>query len=289
MRRTQKGSMNVMSPHRLTQYAHGGGCACKISPGELEGLVRGGEIPGAPVFGELVSPGTRLRCAEDPHRRPDPTRADMLGRSADPHQTAAGPAPRRVCAVDPVSFLTGVVRVRPVTETIQVRERGRIIEFSFDDMMRYHGPGSPGGVANAFKVLQRAFAVLSPDQPPERRSIAVRTAFRGPGARDGFEAVTRAVSEDRYVIDLTLARHDRGRLLESFVFEVSIGERRVTLVLREGFVTEQFIDLAQKNQRTPQEEALLEELKAKLAEHIMATPAADVYELADPTSDPAAV
>ncbi len=27
--------------YRLTQYAHGGGCACKIPPGELEQLVRG--------------------------------------------------------------------------------------------------------------------------------------------------------------------------------------------------------------------------------------------------------
>ncbi|KMO69206.1 Selenide, water dikinase [Mycolicibacterium obuense] len=27
--------------HRLTQYAHGGGCACKIPPGELEEVVRG--------------------------------------------------------------------------------------------------------------------------------------------------------------------------------------------------------------------------------------------------------
>src|SRR3954447_12313983 len=27
--------------YRLTQYAHGGGCACKIPPGELESLVQG--------------------------------------------------------------------------------------------------------------------------------------------------------------------------------------------------------------------------------------------------------
>ena len=26
---------------RLTQYAHGGGCACKIPPGELESVVAG--------------------------------------------------------------------------------------------------------------------------------------------------------------------------------------------------------------------------------------------------------
>jgi len=31
----------TVTAHRLTQYAHGGGCACKIPPGELEDLVRG--------------------------------------------------------------------------------------------------------------------------------------------------------------------------------------------------------------------------------------------------------
>jgi selenide,water dikinase len=34
--------------HRLTQYAHGGGCACKIPPGELEEIVRGLGGSGAP-------------------------------------------------------------------------------------------------------------------------------------------------------------------------------------------------------------------------------------------------
>jgi selenophosphate synthase len=64
--------------YRLTRYAHGGGCACKIPPGdwvrpatdlstvdEAEalllagaqtsgGLLLAGEMPGAPVIGELV-------------------------------------------------------------------------------------------------------------------------------------------------------------------------------------------------------------------------------------------
>jgi selenide,water dikinase len=41
--------------YRLTQYAHGGGCACKIPPGELEDVVRGlsGASPINPV-GELL-------------------------------------------------------------------------------------------------------------------------------------------------------------------------------------------------------------------------------------------
>src|SRR3954464_4846211 len=41
---------------RLTQYAHGGACACKIPPGELEAVVAGllgpGPLPGA--AGELL-------------------------------------------------------------------------------------------------------------------------------------------------------------------------------------------------------------------------------------------
>jgi selenide,water dikinase len=41
--------------YRLTQYAHGGGCACKIPPGELEDMVRSltGAAPQNPV-GELL-------------------------------------------------------------------------------------------------------------------------------------------------------------------------------------------------------------------------------------------
>src|SRR3954464_10046332 len=40
---------------RLTQYAHGGGCACKIPPGELEAVVAGltGSGPADPAA-ELV-------------------------------------------------------------------------------------------------------------------------------------------------------------------------------------------------------------------------------------------
>jgi hypothetical protein len=166
-----------------------------------------------------------------------------------------------------------------MTESLLVEEGGRTIAFTFEDMMRFHGPGSPGGVANAFKVMQRAFAALSPDAPPPRRSVLIRTAFRGPGARDGFEAVTRAVSDDRYTVDRSLVRPDRGRLLEDFVFEVTIGDRTTTLLLREGFVTDEFIDLARAADRTAEQERRLDELKAQLAQRVMAASAADVYDI----------
>jgi hypothetical protein len=165
-------------------------------------------------------------------------------------------------------------------QSLQVEDGGTTIAFTFDDMMRYHGPHSPAGVAMAIKVLQRAFGELSPGVAPPRRSVVVRTAFRGPGARDGFEAVTRGVSEGRYTVDRSLLRADRGRLLEDFVFEVAIGDRAATLVLRDGFVTDEFIDLAHTENRTAEQERRLAELKAGLAGLVMSADAADVFDLA---------
>ena len=167
-----------------------------------------------------------------------------------------------------------------MTESLQVEDGGRTIAFTFDDMMRYHGPHSPAGVAMAFKVMQRAFSSSRPARRRPRRSVIVRTAFRGPGARDGFEAVTRGVTEGRYTVDRSLVRADRGRLLEDFVFEVTVGDRAATLLLRDGFVTDEFIDLARTESRTAAQEHRLDELKAALAQRVMAAPAADVYDLA---------
>jgi hypothetical protein len=165
-------------------------------------------------------------------------------------------------------------------QSLQVEDGGTTIAFTFDDMMRYHGPHSLAGVAMAFKVLQRAFGELSPGVAPPRRSVVVRTAFRGPGARDGFEVVTRGVSEGRYTVDRSLLRADRGRLLEDFVFEVAIGDRAATLVLRDGFVTDEFIDLARTENRTAEQERRLAELKAGLAGLVMSAGAADLFDLA---------
>src|SRR3954468_9809379 len=133
---------------------------------------------------------------------------------------------------------------------LEVAERGQRLEFTFDDLMRYHGPGSPGGVAHAFKVLERALPVLEPDGLCERRELEIATAFGGPGARDAIEMATRAVTDGRYEVDPALERPELGRTRERFVFRVGYGLRSVTLVLREGFVTDEFLALARTEGRT---------------------------------------
>jgi hypothetical protein len=168
-----------------------------------------------------------------------------------------------------------------MTSTIAVLDGRQRIDFSFEDMMKYHGPGSPGGVAHAFKVLERAFALLDADGPPQRREITLRTAFGGPGARDGFEVVTRAVTQERFTVDPALARPELGRTRERFVFEVGYRERSVTLVLREGFVSEEFIDLARTDGRSDEQDARLDLLKQQMAERVTGSAAAHVYRDAD--------
>jgi len=144
--------------------------------------------------------------------------------------------------------------------------------------MRYHGPGSPGGVAHAFKVLERALPLLGPEGCCERREIVVETAFGGPGARDAFELVTRAVTGNRFRVDPGLARTERGRALEAFVFRLGYRGRVTTLAVRGGFVTEEFIDLARTEQRTADEERRLDVLKREMADRVMARPASEVYD-----------
>jgi hypothetical protein len=161
---------------------------------------------------------------------------------------------------------------------IALLDGGRPVAFSFDDMLRYHGHEAPGGVAHAYKVLERALPLLG-DGPPERRSITVRTAFGGPGARDAFELATRAVTDGRYDVDPALARPERGLALERFVFRLGHRDRAVTLLLRTGFVSEEFLRLSRRDDRGPGEERLLARWKLEMAERVMAAAAGDVYDV----------
>ena len=164
---------------------------------------------------------------------------------------------------------------------LALAERGERLEFAFDDLLRYHGPGSPGGVAHAYKVLERALPLLDPDGPCERRELTVHTAFGGPGARDAIEMATRAVTDGRFEVTSTLERPDLGRLRERFVFRIGYRGRSETLVLRDGFVTHEFLDLARTEGRSTEQESRLDELKREMAERVLAQRAEAVYDVTD--------
>ena len=167
--------------------------------------------------------------------------------------------------------------------TLTVWEDGTELDFTFVDCTKYHGPGFPGGVAHAFAALGRALPELAARTPGgrvERRGIRIRTPFGGPGARDAFELVTRAVTGDRYTVLPELARPERGSTLARYVFEISAGDATVTCVLRDdGIVTDEFIALGAKPDKTEAELAHLEVLKAEMRDRILERNPAQVYDL----------
>lgn len=137
---------------------------------------------------------------------------------------------------------------------ITVLEEGRELQFSFDELL---GDGAP----------------------VERTSIAVATPFGGPGARDGFELVLRTVRDARYLVDAGLAREERGPRCARFVFAISRGPVVATVLLREGFVTGEFLAAVAATERSPTEEERFAELKLELADRVMGASAAAVYDV----------
>ncbi|MGH3798545.1 MAG: hypothetical protein ACRDTD_00140 [Pseudonocardiaceae bacterium] len=162
--------------------------------------------------------------------------------------------------------------------TLRVHENGQPIDFTFDEISGYHGFAAPGGVAHAFKVMERAFPILDPDAPVERREIEIATPFAGPGARDAFECVTRAVTGERYTIDPFLERPDVGPTQAKFVFHLSYRGRTVHLHLRPGQVSDEFIELARQPELSDAEEKRLDALKLEMADHIMSQAATEIYD-----------
>ncbi len=160
-----------------------------------------------------------------------------------------------------------------------ILEDGRDLAFSFREMLKYNGGQSPGGVAHAFKVLERGLPLLSNSVGVDRRGLVIATAFGGPGARDAFELVTRAVSDGRFSIDPSLARPELGLARERFIFRLRYGEAEVFLTLREGFVGNEFIELARRPGRSREEEDRLTDMKAEMAARVMAARASQVYDV----------
>ncbi|HUR22817.1 MAG TPA: hypothetical protein VMZ73_02990 [Acidimicrobiales bacterium] len=165
--------------------------------------------------------------------------------------------------------------------TLVVLDHGESISISFDDLLKYHGRSSIAGVAHAFKAMERAFPLLSPDEAPERYDITVESGFPGGGARDAFEMVTHAVTGDRYRLYAEPVGPDVPEAPGGhFFFRLAYRDAVVDLVLRSGLVPDDFLQVACRENPTPAEAALAQQLKVEMAERLLSLPAEEVYDAA---------
>jgi hypothetical protein len=162
---------------------------------------------------------------------------------------------------------------------LQVLDHGEPITFVFEDLLKYHGRSSIGGVAHGFKVMERALPLLAGGQPPERSDITIDSAFGGAGAGDAFEMVTRAVTGGRFRYDPDLAPDAPASPIGRYFFRFSHQDGpAVDLTLRPGLVSDAFVDLASRGASNGDEEVLLARMKQEMADRLMALPAAEVYD-----------
>ncbi|MCA1852480.1 MAG: hypothetical protein LC647_08835 [Beggiatoa sp.] len=163
--------------------------------------------------------------------------------------------------------------------TLEVRDQGGSVSISFEDLLKYHGRSSIAGVAHAFKAMERAFPLLSPDEPPERYDITIESGFPGGGARDAFEMVTRAVTSDRYRLASEAAPAEAPEAPGGhFFFRLGYRGTVVELVARAGLVPEEFLQLACTEAPTPAEAARAQQLKEEMAQRLLSLPADEVYD-----------
>ena len=169
-----------------------------------------------------------------------------------------------------------------MADNITIVDDGDVLEIGFADVYRFHGPGSLAGAAVGFKALQAALAALFPDAPPTRTELSIISGHPGPGVRDAFELVCRAVTRKAYLVDTTrpLARWNPFKGL-SFSFLVKVADgRSAEAVLKEGVLPHRFFELLHLvalPEATAARQDELRRLKKSLAAQIVGTPSDALY------------
>lgn len=134
---------------------------------------------------------------------------------------------------------------------IKVTDGETVLEFRFDDLLRFHGTRSICGLTVAYKVMEAAWEAIWQGDPPTRESLDVASAFPGPGTRDGFEMVTRAVTRGTYEVLTDVAPSDlvAEAAKGAYFFRLSDGQQIIELGLKPGMLPEEFIPKRRKMAR----------------------------------------
>lgn len=172
-----------------------------------------------------------------------------------------------------------------MTPALKIRDGGDLLSIGFDDVVKYHGRHNIGGVALAFKVLEFAFARLSPQEVPQRDEIEIFTAFPGSGAIDAFEMVTRAVTRDRFTLDPAFPAPGAVEAVSGrFYFRIGYRGRRVAVTPRAGLIPDRFLDLSRRHRTgdaSPADTLEFQGMKEALADALLSRDAPTLFDVLD--------
>ena len=164
---------------------------------------------------------------------------------------------------------------------ISIMGEEEIIEIPFSAVAAFHGQAALAMLAVTFQALRLALGRLSPDRAPLRAEISVVSGHPGPGVRDAFEFVTRALTRGVYRVDRSRpqARLAPGGADMSYSFRVTVGGASAELALRPDVLPERFFALNFTRSRTAEDEIELSRLKRSVAARVLATPPEQLFDM----------
>jgi len=177
-------------------------------------------------------------------------------------------------------------------DAIRIMDDDDEVEIRFSDVERYHGQHSIAGAALGFQVLRCALGALHPEGHATRGDVAIVSGHPGPGFRDAFELVTRAVTRGLYEVD-----HDRpdGRYnpfgTHAYSWSVTSAGRRADLVLRPDLIPHRFFELWNLLGKEGGDDVWPELVRVKrgVADTVLAMPLEDLFAVglsAEPSDAP---
>lgn len=159
-----------------------------------------------------------------------------------------------------------------MTSVTVLAEEGPL-EFEFRDLVRYHGHAALAMLALTFRAQEVAFSRLGDGSPPARDAISVISGHPGPGVRDAFEMITRAVTRGAYTVDRSLPGPRLNAATEVvYAFRITVdGVGSEHLAVREGVLPDEFFRLIVA-ERSPARDRRFAEIKREIAAEVLARP-----------------
>lgn len=172
-----------------------------------------------------------------------------------------------------------------MNDKIIIKDRQDTIAIGFEDIEKYHGQAAIAMVAITFKALLAALAALAPDEPPRRDDISITSGHPGPGVRDTFEMVTRAVTRNAYTVDTTRLQARWSPHTEaSYGWDIKLASanKHVEINLKDGVLPARFFELQDRARRkvaTADDEQELVALKRKIVDQVLPKNASELFDI----------
>lgn len=168
---------------------------------------------------------------------------------------------------------------------VAVKERGETLELGFDEARNYHGNVALAMIGVGFRAAQAALSELTDMNGgviPERANLKVLSGHAGPGIRDAWEYVTRAVTRGAYTVDpnYPAGQYDPNRPHSyAWVVTDTASGAAVEVEMVREFLPAIFFDYLKKGRdkrMTPEDAAAFEQLKRDLCAKSQELPQDDV-------------